>query len=131
MRLVALLLGTLAVCAVGLVFSVFGYARHGTAAPASRLAPSVEPSAPPAGFNPAASPSPPLSEPAVATPPPLSAGLADAAAGGSGPIALAPQEQPPASLQQDEAPPPAVDGHPKKDHGPGHGRRDSGGGGGD
>ena len=133
-----MLLSALAFCLVGFVFAVYDYARHGATAPAARVTPVLQPSAPPAGFNPVPS-SAPLAppEPAAVPSPEVQAPAAPAAA--AGPIALAPQPvdaqpipagavaAPIAVPAAQPAPPP--DSRPKKDHGQGHG--DGGGGGGD
>ena len=122
MRLVALLLGTLAVCAAGVVFSVYDYARHGSSTPTSTRALSVQPAADSAPSVP--------SQPAAATPPPVLAGLPEDAAGGTGPVALPPQEQPSdPSAQEDAAPAPPPDEPRAKDLHQGHGKHDHGGGG--
>src|ERR1700730_1045239 len=139
MRLTAVLLSALAFCLVGFVFAVYDYARHGATAPAARVTPVLQPSAPPAGFNPVPS-STPLAppEPAAVPSPEVQAPAAPAAA--AGPIALAPQPveaqpipagavaAPIAVPAAQPAPPP--DSRPKNDHVPGHGHGDGGGGGG-
>src|ERR1700730_14839816 len=90
MRLTAVLLSALAFCLVGFVFAVHAYARPVATAPAARVTPVLQPSAPPAGFNPVPS-STPLAppEPAAVPSPEVQAPAAPAAA--AGPIALAPQ----------------------------------------
>src|ERR1700730_12284190 len=84
MRLTTVLLSALAFCLVGFVFAVYDYARHGATAPAARVTPVLQPSAPPAGFNPvpsstplappepAAVPSPEVQAPAAPAAPPAS-----------------------------------------------------------
>jgi hypothetical protein len=117
MRLVALLLGTLAVCAAGVVFSVYDYARHGSSTPAYSRAQSVQAAA----DSTASVPSGP-----AATAGPALTGLPEDAAGATGPVALPPQQQPPD--EEDAAPPP--DEPRAKDHHRVHGKHDQGGGGG-
>jgi hypothetical protein len=120
MRLVTLLLGALAVCLVALVFSVYGYARHGSATPASRPTPTL---------NPASSPATVAVDPGPATPPQLVAAQPDSAGVGSGPVAIAPQSEPTSvSGQPDSTAPPATDEN-QKHHGRGHDKHGGGGGG--
>jgi hypothetical protein len=117
-RLVTLLLGILAVGAVALVLSVYGYARQGSATPDSGLGRAAT------ADTPIASPSPPASGPELAAPAPVIAALPDATAPGSGPVAMAAQSEAPA-LPAEPADPTAApasrDRHTKHQDG-GHGK---------
>jgi hypothetical protein len=128
MRLVTVLLGALAVCLVAFAFSVFGYARHGSAVPASTVAPSPNPTASPATVG---------VDPGSAAPPQLVAAPPDSAAAGSGPVSIAPPQSEPVAVAPQSAPAqpdptaaPAGDENPKH-HGGGHDKHGGGGGGGD
>ena len=118
-----MLLGALAVCLVALVFSVYGYAGHGTSTPAARPAPSV---------NPTASPATVAVDPNSATQPQLVAAPPDSAGVGSGPVAIAPPQSEPVAVapQADATAAPATDEN-QTHHGRGHDKHGGGGGGGD
>jgi hypothetical protein len=110
------LMGVLAVGAVALVLSVYGYARQGSATPASGLAASTP------VITPITSQPPQPSGPELAAPTPAVASLPDGN-GGSGPVAMAAQSEAPA-LSRGPAPtaaPAGQENHPK-DHGRGHGK---------
>ncbi|MBJ7596992.1 MAG: hypothetical protein DLM67_09310 [Candidatus Nephthysia bennettiae] len=124
MRLVTLLLGILAVGAVALVLSIYGYARQGSATPASDLGRAAT------ANTPIASPSPPASGPELAAPTPVIAALPDATASGGGPVAMAAQSEAPA-LPTEPADPtaaPASRDRHTKHQGGGHGKHDHSGG---
>jgi hypothetical protein len=122
-RLVTLLLGVLAVGAVALVLSIYGYARQGSATPASGLGRATT------ANTPIASPSLPASGPDLAAPTPVIAALPEGTASGSGPVAMAAQSEAPAlpTEPQPKAAPASRESHPK-DHGGGHGKHDHSGG---
>jgi hypothetical protein len=121
MRLVTVLLGALTVCLVAFVFSVYVFARSGSATPAFRPVPSL---------NPAAGSPAVVTGPAPTAPPQLVAAPPDSAGAGSGPVAIAPQSEPSTVSGQPAATAaPAADENPKH-HRRGHDKHGGGGGGG-
>jgi hypothetical protein len=120
MRLVAVLVGVLAVCAAALVVTVYDYARQGSATAASKLAPRTP------AIAAAASPAPSPSDPGLTAPSPSIAGLPDGTGAAGGPVAVAPQSEAPAVSGEPDATaaPAGREGRRAKSHGGGHGKHD-------
>jgi hypothetical protein len=131
MRLVGLLLGALAVCLVGFVFAVYDYTRHGKGTTASSVASTIDAPSPATEPSPTVYPSPPPFEPPAATPEPVAAAQPGGTDGGTGPVALAPQQPPGAAPPaEDAAPaPPAPDSRARHQGGGHSGHGDHGRGG--